>query len=184
MNSSFTRSSRFGVPIWHAMPHMEFGHVRQTDRQNRTLSHCNFNWGLNPSIYLHASSTATGSPDLPGLGSYFPCHAWVTWTFGHGRSCLPSWNTSARPPAAANRSFLNFFKPLSGWGPASTSSQSLSRRPMLLGNVENWKSPGAEDGTPTPNFQMRSNTSKAHVLSTLATLSLRILQQSKLQHYC
>ena len=69
----------------------------------------------------------------------------VTWNFGHGRSCLPSWNTSAKPPAAANRSFLNFFKPLSGWGPASTSSQSLSRRPMLFGNNENWKSPEAED---------------------------------------
>ena len=37
MNSSFTRSSRFGVPIWHAMPHMEFGHVRQTEQNPQPL---------------------------------------------------------------------------------------------------------------------------------------------------
>lgn len=169
---------------------MKSGHLRQTDRQNRTLSLCNFNrvlihstiymhhqhqqfhqifrvWGSNLPCYasheiwpcqtdrqnrpLSLSTTSTQvslhlsiymhqqQQQLLQIfriwDSNFPWHASLIWKSGHGRCCLPSWKTSAKPPAAANRSFLNFFKPLSGWGPASTSSQSLSKRPMLLGFV-------------------------------------------------
>ena len=200
MNSSgFATSSGKGFQFGMLCLTWNLGHVRQAgrhNRQNRTLSHCNFNWGFNPSISLHASSswTATVSPHLPGLGSYFPRHAFRNMKFWPWQKLLTILEHIGQASGCGQPLLPQLLQTLVRLGSSKHIVPELVQKTHVVWQQRKLKiSRGRRYGTQTLKLKCDQTQVKHTSLRTPLTLSLRILQQSsqpktpllpKLQQIC